>query len=90
MRSRSLTLHRSIILRSGKHALRGSFGWSRALDATIEQEAQRATRRLTMPVLAIGGHDLPVARAVSVRADGASAVQALAEELRRLPWRATA
>jgi pimeloyl-ACP methyl ester carboxylesterase len=43
------------ILRSGKHALRGSFGWYRALDATIEQEGQRATRRLTLPVLAIGG-----------------------------------
>jgi len=43
------------ILRSGEHALRGSFGWYRALDATIEQEGQRATRRLTLPVLAIGG-----------------------------------
>jgi pimeloyl-ACP methyl ester carboxylesterase len=43
------------ILRSDRHALRGSFGWYRALDATIEQEAQRATRRLTLPVLAIGG-----------------------------------
>jgi pimeloyl-ACP methyl ester carboxylesterase len=43
------------ILRSGRHALRGSFGWYRALGTTIEQEAQRATRRLTLPVLAIGG-----------------------------------
>jgi pimeloyl-ACP methyl ester carboxylesterase len=43
------------ILRSHKHALRGSFGWYRALDATIAQEAQRKTRRLTLPVLAIGG-----------------------------------
>jgi pimeloyl-ACP methyl ester carboxylesterase len=43
------------ILRSGKHALRGSFGWYRALETTIEQEDQRATRRLTLPVLAIGG-----------------------------------
>jgi pimeloyl-ACP methyl ester carboxylesterase len=43
------------ILRSDKHALRGSFGWYRALGATIEQEGQRATRRLTLPVLAIGG-----------------------------------
>jgi pimeloyl-ACP methyl ester carboxylesterase len=43
------------ILRSGKDALGGSFGWYRALGATIEQEAQRATRRLTLPVLAIGG-----------------------------------
>jgi pimeloyl-ACP methyl ester carboxylesterase len=43
------------ILRSDRHALGGSFGWYRALDATIAQEAQRATRRLTLPVLAIGG-----------------------------------
>jgi pimeloyl-ACP methyl ester carboxylesterase len=43
------------ILRSGRHALGGSFGWYRALDATIAQEGQRATRRLTLPVLAIGG-----------------------------------
>jgi pimeloyl-ACP methyl ester carboxylesterase len=43
------------ILRSHKHALRGGFGWYRALDATIAQEAQRKTRRLTLPVLAIGG-----------------------------------
>jgi pimeloyl-ACP methyl ester carboxylesterase len=35
--------------------LRGSFGWYRALDTTIAQNAQRATRRLTVPVLAIGG-----------------------------------
>ncbi|WP_252446000.1 alpha/beta fold hydrolase [Pseudonocardia humida] len=36
-------------------ALRASFGFYRALDATIAQDAQRATRRLRMPVLAIGG-----------------------------------
>jgi pimeloyl-ACP methyl ester carboxylesterase len=36
-------------------ALRGSFEWYRALDATIAQDQQRATRRLAMPVLAIGG-----------------------------------
>jgi pimeloyl-ACP methyl ester carboxylesterase len=43
------------ILRSDKHALRGSFGWYRALGTTMEQEHQRAARRLTLPVLAIGG-----------------------------------
>jgi pimeloyl-ACP methyl ester carboxylesterase len=37
------------------HELRGSFGWFRALDTTIAQDEQRKTRRLTMPVLAIGG-----------------------------------
>jgi pimeloyl-ACP methyl ester carboxylesterase len=36
-------------------SLRASFGFYRALDATIAQDKERATRRLTMPVLAIGG-----------------------------------
>jgi pimeloyl-ACP methyl ester carboxylesterase len=35
-------------------ALRGSFAAYRALDATIAQNRQRTTRRLTLPVLAIG------------------------------------
>jgi pimeloyl-ACP methyl ester carboxylesterase len=36
-------------------SLRASFGFYRALDATIAQDAQRKTQRLEMPVLAIGG-----------------------------------
>jgi pimeloyl-ACP methyl ester carboxylesterase len=36
-------------------ALRGSFAAYRALDATIAQNQQRMTRRLNLPVLAIGG-----------------------------------
>ena len=36
-------------------ALRGSFAAYRALDATIAQNEQRKIRRLTLPVLAIGG-----------------------------------
>ena len=36
-------------------ALRGSFGWYRAFDATLAQNETRKTRRLKMPVLAIGG-----------------------------------
>jgi pimeloyl-ACP methyl ester carboxylesterase len=36
-------------------ALRGSFGLYRAWDATLAQNEQRATRRLTMPVLGMGG-----------------------------------
>ena len=36
-------------------ALRASFEWYRALDTTIAQDAERKTKRLTMPVLAIGG-----------------------------------
>jgi len=40
---------------STRDSLRGSFGWYRALDTTIAQNAQRRSRRLTMLVLAIGG-----------------------------------
>jgi pimeloyl-ACP methyl ester carboxylesterase len=43
------------ILKSDRHALRGSFGQYRAFDATIVQNQQRMTQRLTLPVLAIGG-----------------------------------
>jgi pimeloyl-ACP methyl ester carboxylesterase len=40
---------------SNPDSLRGSFGWYRALDTTIAQDGQRKTRKLTIPVLAIGG-----------------------------------
>ena len=36
-------------------ALRGSFAAYRVLDTTIAQNERRKTRRLTLPVLAIGG-----------------------------------
>jgi pimeloyl-ACP methyl ester carboxylesterase len=42
------------ILRSDEHALRGSFGFYRAIDTTLAQNEQRKSRRLTLPVLAIG------------------------------------
>jgi pimeloyl-ACP methyl ester carboxylesterase len=42
-------------LSSGPHDLRGSFGWYRAIDTTAAQNAGRKTRRLTLPVLAVGG-----------------------------------
>jgi pimeloyl-ACP methyl ester carboxylesterase len=42
------------MLRSDEHALRGSFGWYRAIDTTTAQNEQRRARHLTMPVLAIG------------------------------------
>jgi pimeloyl-ACP methyl ester carboxylesterase len=42
------------MLRSDEHSLRGSFGWYRAVDASVTQNQKRATRRLAMPVLAIG------------------------------------
>jgi pimeloyl-ACP methyl ester carboxylesterase len=40
---------------SNPDALRGSFGFYRAFDKTLEQNKQRKMRPLTMPVLAIGG-----------------------------------
>jgi len=40
---------------SDPESLRSSFGFYRALDATIAQDAERKTRPLPMPVLAIGG-----------------------------------
>jgi pimeloyl-ACP methyl ester carboxylesterase len=43
------------MLRSGPDALRGSFGWYRALDTTMAQNEQRKNRRLTVSVLAIRG-----------------------------------
>ena len=42
-------------LASSPDALRGSFGSYRAIDTTIAQNAERKRRRLTLPVLAIGG-----------------------------------
>ena len=40
---------------SNPDSLRGSLGFYRAFDATLAQNADRISRRLTMPVLAIGG-----------------------------------
>ena len=40
---------------SDPDGLRGSFGFYRAVNTTIAQNEQRKTRRLTLPVLAIGG-----------------------------------
>jgi pimeloyl-ACP methyl ester carboxylesterase len=42
-------------LASRPDALRGSFGWYRAIDTTIEQNQERKGRRLNMPILGIGG-----------------------------------
>ena len=42
-------------LASDPNALRGSFGFYRALPTSIAQNEQRKTRRLTLPVVAIGG-----------------------------------
>ncbi|MGW2939518.1 alpha/beta fold hydrolase [Streptomyces sp. NPDC001156] len=43
------------MLSTQRNALRGSFGWYRALDTTIAQDEQRKKHLLSMPVLAIGG-----------------------------------
>jgi len=40
---------------SNPDSLRASFGWYRAIDTTIAQDAERKHRPLTMPVMAIGG-----------------------------------
>ena len=40
---------------SNPESLRSCFGFYRALDATLAQDAERKTKRLPMPVLAIGG-----------------------------------
>jgi pimeloyl-ACP methyl ester carboxylesterase len=40
---------------SDAEGLRGSFGFYRAIGTTIAQNEERKTRRLTLPVLAIGG-----------------------------------
>jgi pimeloyl-ACP methyl ester carboxylesterase len=42
-------------LLSDPDSLRASFGFYRALDATIVQDGRRKAQRLQMPVLAIGG-----------------------------------
>ena len=65
-------------LASDPEALHASFAIYRALDATIAQNQQRKERRLTLPVLAIGGaHSLgqQVAATMELAADN---VQALA------------
>jgi pimeloyl-ACP methyl ester carboxylesterase len=42
-------------LASDPEALRGSFEWYRAIDVSIAQNERRKARRLTVPILAIGG-----------------------------------
>src|SRR5215471_11833892 len=44
-------------LASDPDHLRGSFGFYRAIPTSTKQNAQRKTRRLTLPVLAIGGEE---------------------------------
>jgi pimeloyl-ACP methyl ester carboxylesterase len=58
-------------------ALRGSFGFYRAWDTTTEQNQQRKTQKLTLPVLAIGGEESIGARAGEVMSRAADDVQTL-------------
>src|SRR3954447_18006872 len=62
---------------SNPDSLRSSFGWYRALETSIAQNEQRKTRRLTIPVLAIGG-------AASFGEHVANAVQAVADDVQGL------
>jgi len=64
-------------LLSEPSALTGSFGWYRALDATLAQNDKRRGKKLTMPVLAIGGersYGPGVAEAMKPLADNVQSV----------------
>jgi pimeloyl-ACP methyl ester carboxylesterase len=64
-------------LLSNPDALRGSFGFYRALDLTLVQNAERTKRALEMPVLAIGGeasHGTHVGEAMTPLADDLESV----------------
>jgi pimeloyl-ACP methyl ester carboxylesterase len=65
------------ILTSRRNALRGSLGWYRALDATIAQNEQRVMRKLTLPVLAIGGEQSLGTRPAEAMMNAAENVQTL-------------
>jgi len=58
-------------------ALRGSFAPYRALDETFAQNERRAERRLTLPVLAIGGAEVLGAGVGETMARGADDVETL-------------
>jgi pimeloyl-ACP methyl ester carboxylesterase len=64
-------------LAASPDALRGSFGFYRALTTTIAQNQQRMERRLTLPVLAIGGGESAgegVGNAMKLAADDVQAM----------------
>src|SRR2546421_10795758 len=62
-------------LASGPDALHASFAIYRALDTTIAQNQQRKERRLTLPVLGIGGQDSPGEQVANTLKLGAPDVQ---------------
>jgi pimeloyl-ACP methyl ester carboxylesterase len=59
---------------SNPDSLRSCFGFYQALDATLAQNEERKNRRLTMPILAIGG-------AASYGAHVGEAMQPLADDV---------
>jgi pimeloyl-ACP methyl ester carboxylesterase len=61
-------------LASDPEALRGSFEYYRAFNASIAQNEQRKTKRLTMPVLAMGGEE-------SARDMAAAAMKLVADDV---------
>jgi pimeloyl-ACP methyl ester carboxylesterase len=63
-------IHYYVRVLSNPDALRGSFGWYRALDTTIAQDEQR----LTMPVLATGAE-------ASFGENAGNAVRAVADDV---------
>ncbi|MER5604387.1 alpha/beta hydrolase [Streptomyces sp. NPDC002265] len=65
------------LLASHRDALRGSFGWYRAFEASFAQNEQRKARRLTLPVLAIGG-------AASVGEGVGNTMRSVADDVRSL------
>jgi pimeloyl-ACP methyl ester carboxylesterase len=65
------------VLAADPDALRGSFGFYRAISASALQSKERTSRRLTMPVLAIGGEESggdAVAKAMQLVADDVEGV----------------
>lgn len=59
-------------LASSPEALRGSFEWYRAIDTDVARNTERKNRRLTLPVLAVGGEKSSgegVARTMKLVAD---------------------
>jgi pimeloyl-ACP methyl ester carboxylesterase len=62
------------LVRLDPEALHGSLGFYRAFDATLAQNDERATEKLTMPVLAIGG-------AASYGDHVAQAMEAIADDV---------
>jgi pimeloyl-ACP methyl ester carboxylesterase len=82
------------MLRSDEYALRGSFGFYRAIDTTTAQNQERAKHKLTLPVLAIGGEHSTgagIGKTMQLAADDVQTVVLLAALIPFLaPYKGTA